>query len=457
MSLLSTLKVGRTALKIASAGVEVVGRNVANAGTDGYHRKDIQAVPLDPIRADGGFFIGEGVGLAAIRRSGDDLLSMRQTRTRGEVSYNEAAYNRLYSVESLFDEAEGLGMADRMDAFFDSLEAATTDPSDVSLRTSVVDAADALARAVRNAGTTLADSRTLLDGEIQDTLTVVNATLAQVANLQQRILSDADVSGQGELLDQRDLLVNELADSLGVEVRYSADNSLTLLMGGVAVVSGGEAQTLTYTSTSATDYALKVSVDGGTIDVSAYAGGEIGGWLAARGKTAGYETRLNTFADAFATALNGVHATGVDGYGAAGGAMFTFTVGAEAASLAVDTALAADPMLLAAGTTTDAGDSTNLQAMTDLQGSALVGGSTFATYLAGLYTDVGLDIRLFEEDYETTSSALSDLDELQASISGVDLDDEAADLLTWQAAYQAASKVIEATNSLLQDLLSVVR
>jgi flagellar hook-associated protein 1 FlgK len=43
-----------------------------------------------------------------------------------------------------------------------------------------------------------------------------------------------------------------------------------------------------------------------------------------------------------------------------------------------------------------------------------------------------------------------------ASISGVDLDEEAADLLAWQAAYQAAARVVTATNEMLGELMNIV-
>ena len=57
---------------------------------------------------------------------------------------------------------------------------------------------------------------------------------------------------------------------------------------------------------------------------------------------------------------------------------------------------------------------------------------------------------------ETEEAALEDAAALLSSISGVNLDEEAADLLSWQAAYQAAARVISATDELLGDLMSMV-
>ena len=48
------------------------------------------------------------------------------------------------------------------------------------------------------------------------------------------------------------------------------------------------------------------------------------------------------------------------------------------------------------------------------------------------------------------------MEELRSSISGVDLDNEAARLIEYQASYEAASKVISVTNQMLQTLMNIV-
>jgi flagellar hook-associated protein 1 FlgK len=76
--------------------------------------------------------------------------------------------------------------------------------------------------------------------------------------------------------------------------------------------------------------------------------------------------------------------------------------------------------------------------------------------MSGLLHDVGSAVASAELRYETDSASLEDAAALMASISGVDLDEEAADLLTWQAAYQAAARVVTATNEMLGELMNIV-
>lgn len=456
MSLLTTIRMGRSALNVASAGVEVVGRNVSNANTDGYHRKELVSTTASPVQR-GGLWTGQGVVADSIVRLSDSLLGRRQTDMRGEVAFNQAAYNRLFSIEAAFSEQTGTGIADRLDAFFDAIEAATADPSNFGYRMEIAETADSLSTTIRGSASTLNTMVSDLDAEIGASVASVNSLVAQLATIQSTILANADTSGQSDLLDQRDAIVAELADTVGMGVRYNSDNTVTLVMGGVAVLSRDQPRELSWTATSATSFSLTVAADSGFIDVTSEASGEIGGWLAARGHTAGYSSSLNLLAQSLADQINAVQALGFDGYGAPGAPMFSYTAGSEATTLAVQSALLADPRLVACGTTADAGDSSNLQAMSQIQQNPVVAGMTLAGYLSSLYTTAGYDVTQYETAWDSTSASLDDMNELEASVSGVDLDEEAANLIEWQAAYQAASRVIDASNNLLQELLGLVR
>ena len=77
--------------------------------------------------------------------------------------------------------------------------------------------------------------------------------------------------------------------------------------------------------------------------------------------------------------------------------------------------------------------------------------------MAGLYAQLGDTVRRAEVHYITETGALEVAEALRESISGVDLDEEAASLLEWQAAYQAAARVVTTSNELLNELMNIVR
>ena len=87
----------------------------------------------------------------------------------------------------------------------------------------------------------------------------------------------------------------------------------------------------------------------------------------------------------------------------------------------------------------------------------LIDGLTPSRFMERMYTRVGDAVQRAETNYITESAALSDARALQDATSGVSLDEEAADLLQWQAAYQAAARVITASNELMSELMNMAR
>jgi flagellar hook-associated protein 1 FlgK len=121
----------------------------------------------------------------------------------------------------------------------------------------------------------------------------------------------------------------------------------------------------------------------------------------------------------------------------------------------------ADPSLFATAgaATAAAGDAGNLIALADLEGQDLFSGGTrtAAEAMGDIYTSVGRQAAQAELDRAGNAVRLDDLSSLRESISGVDLDEEAANLLQWQAAYQAAARVVTATNDMVGVLMDMGR
>ncbi|MEQ1507687.1 MAG: flagellar basal body rod C-terminal domain-containing protein, partial [Myxococcota bacterium] len=167
---------------------------------------------------------------------------------------------------------------------------------------------------------------------------------------------------------------------------------------------------------------------------------------------------LDTLATDLATAVNVQLAAGFTGAGAPGGPMFTLPPsGSPAAGLKVDAVVAADPSELAfAGSASgDVGDTGNLNALIGLESQAVVGGKTAGAFTSALVGRVGSEVSLAGSKADATYAANTDAIELYANLSSVDLDEEAVRLVQYQAAYQAAAKVISVTDQTLDALMSI--
>jgi len=459
VGLLNTIGIGRRAVGAASAGIDVTSQNVANANTVGYSRRRVLTETMDPVQRRG-VFVGQGVEVSGITRASDRILNGRLVGSAGQHAQSTAAEETLRTVEAWFNDTGGTGLAEAYGRFFDSLSGLTSDPSDLTRRGSVRDAARTVAQVVSRTAQGVAQSIEAIDTALTGVATEVNNALREIASLNKAIGRTGANLGPGDLLDRRDQLVYTLGELVGATVDFQADGQATVFLGGHAAVAGGDARTISVVEDAAGDAQVLLSADGGSVRVTSDIGGSIGGRIEARVSAQGWASDLDSFAATFADAMNAQNALGFDTTGAAGGNVFAYAVGSPAASLTLSAGYAADPRLLAAAGTTPAavGDTVNLQAMIDLENLASYGATGTAdgaTELSRIVADVGSAVATAEEDGAVYGAQLDDLAAMRDSISGVDTDEEAIRLIEYQAAYRAAARVLQVGDELLQTLMSI--
>lgn len=449
MGVWDSLLIGRSGLSATTVGIATTSHNVANAMTAGFTRRVVEVQTAFPVRQGIGW-LGAGVDPARSTRHFDGLLGGRRLAQTGIAGQANTLSNALRTLETAFDEVSGSTPRTALDAFFDALSGATADPSDPSLRTEVANAAGSLASEISGTAETLSAD---IDGHrsaIEEELPSINAILDEVASLNEALKSAGGGQSAGDLADRRDQLLTMLADSIGARVHFEPDGQATVLLGGHSLVEGGEARDL---SLSASDPpTLLVETDLGFVDATASVGGRIGGELAAHATATSWLADLDAFAAEFAAAMNAQHAAGFDAAGNPGGPLFT---GTDATTFAVDPAIVADPdaLAFASAATAEAGDGGNLLALIALRDVALPSGKTPGETLDALTSRVASETAAAGTDASSASAVLGDLEEMHANLFSVDLDEEAANLIAWQTAYQAQARVIEVASELLDTLM----
>jgi flagellar hook-associated protein 1 FlgK len=449
-SLNLSLHIALSGLTAEQGALEATTNNVANVNTPGYSRQVPVLVTRDPIVEDQLTF-GTGVNLEQIKSIRDPILEsqiQQETQTQGQWS---ALVSALTQTQSNFTTTAGdIGTA--ISNFFDSLNQLSTKPADLSLRQNVLTAASNLASAFRTASSRLASQRTNLDSSVQQSVGEINRLTTQVAQLNQQISNLQNVGeSAGSFVDQRTELINQLSSLIDVSV-IPTDNTLTLATAnGTPLVAGPQSFSL---STQLDVSGVQHIFSQGRDITSTIISGQLGGLLAARDQEIpGIQNQLDILASGLAHAVNGVQAAGFDLNGTSGASFFRAPA-ASGAAASLSVALT-DPAGIAASSDGSVGSNGNLEALYALRNQAIVSGQTPTDYYSSIVFNAGDAAANATAQQSASSLVLQQLNDQRSSVSGVSLDQEAANLVRYQQAYAASAQVISTINSMMQTVLNM--
>ncbi|HUO13793.1 MAG TPA: flagellar hook-associated protein FlgK [Verrucomicrobiae bacterium] len=451
-SLNAALATALSGLNAAQGALEATTNNVANSNTPGYSREVPELVTNDPVEV-GSLTVGTGVTLQSIESIRDPILEaqiQQETETQGQMN---ALVSALSDVQSNFS----TGTADigtEISNFFDSINQLSTNPSDTSLRDAVLTAANNLASAFNNAANQMTSQQTSLNACVVQNVDQINQLTGQIAQLNGKIASLENTGASaGTFIDQRTQAIDQLSALVDVSV-IPSDNTLTLTTAaGTALVSGQQSFAL---STESNASGLEEVYSGTSNITSSIVSGQLGGVLAARDQQIPtIENQLDTLAAGIANAVNGVQAQGYDLSGNAGTDLFTAPPANGSGSAASMSVAITDPSLIAASSDGTQGSNGNANAMYALSNQAIVDGQSPTDYYAGMVSNVGNAVSNATAEQTASNQVLQQLNDQRASVSGVSLDEEAANMIQYQQAYAASAQVISAINSMMYDVINM--
>jgi flagellar hook-associated protein 1 len=467
--LLDSIAACRTGLQASQAGIQVTGHNISNADTLGYHRQRLVTTPAEPaLQRLYAPFTGLGVVVDGSTRTADGFLGAAVSRATGQSRFASTGQSLLLQVEQVAGSVGEDGLGAALSTFFSKLSALSASPSDATARAEVLGAASTLGSTFNRMASGLHGIVDQADAQVGSTVTSINEKSARVAALNAKII-EAESSGQeaSDLRDQRDLAIRELAGLSGAIAFESDSGQMTILLGGQTLVQGDHAATLS--STQGTDGRTVVRVtDGGVpsrvLDLGdgAEAGGQLGALLSVQDTLVGKTMpRLDQLAYDLATAVNTQHGLGYDQDGNPGGDLFEAptAVSGAAAALSVDPGLTARGIAAAGSSTAAAGDNANALALLGLASEKNAGGgtATFTAEASDFVGEIGALGASMQSRADLAADALSNLQTLEQSEVGVDLDQEMMQLIQYQRSYQSAVKLLSVLDDLQGQILDMVR
>ncbi len=484
MSLFASLSIANQALLANKDAINVVNKNLSNAFTEGYKRRN-------PILTN---FPGGDVALDRIERIYDQRLFNRFINTQNEASGLENYNEVLQEVESIFNDIGGTGFSKELDMFFQALNDVATNPDDLAARQSVLAKADQLVGRIRNSYNSLEDTKNRLNETIKRNTDRINDILDKLAELNKDIAgSKFNDPRKNTYMDERDRLIDELSKYIDIKLVFNGDDTVDITtVKGIPLVTGEKAEKVIFKRDKNNNPVLSVR----GIDVSnILKNGKIGGYM--KGIQFINETvnKLNDFTAIFAATVNKIHSQGYDLNGNTGKNFFAIDPSSSKTNLDASNIVLniKKPEELAAATdpTSLNGDNTNVKKLISLKdsitgvlrsseetsllsGNVSINGINYSIsdaesynlvknksfhefYNGNIISKVGFEIEDTENQYEHVNIALQALDSKIKEKSAVNIDEELINLTKLQKAYEAAAKVITVTDELMDTLLKMVR
>jgi len=438
---LRMINIARTALSAQRAALEVIGHNTANAQTEGYLRQEPVhvAIPGHVPGAGGG-----GVELSDIRLLRDELLMAQVRHERGDLGRERSLRAALVQVEGLFTDVSQGGLALRIEEMFDAWADLGLDPAGAACRAQVIERSELAAETIAERYQGLADLRVEIDQRLGDLVGRVNALAQEVAALNRQVGSVPEPGGRNDLITRRDALVDELAELSGAEIIPQEDGVVDVLVGGIRLVEHDRVNAFELIDDPAQPGLHLVSLGGQAPPQGLR--GEMAGRLQARDELIpAYQAQLDTLAQTLADQVNAQHSAGLDLSGNPAGDFFEYDPTRPAASLRVRAEIIADGSLIAAAQSAIVEtDGTNALAIDDLRNSRLLSGgiATLSEYCGELIAGVGIDAEAAQTRLDSRELLLGNLQAELSHQSGVSLDEEALELIRYQQAYTAASRLM---------------
>ncbi len=560
------LTTAMSGLMASQRSLDTTGHNIANVNTVGYSRQRVE-FSTNPAQFTGDGYIGQGVNVASVSRSYDQFITNQLTSSTSAFAETDTLSTLASQVDNITAN-ETTGLSPALKSFFNAVNGVANDPTSIPAREVMISTAGSLTQQFNGLSSQFEALRKQTNNQMQTSVDDINSYAKTIATLNGQIVTGSSRTSDGQLpndlLDQRDALVNKLAEKISVSTIQQQDGSLSVFIGqGQSLVLGVKAANLSLEASKTDSSRQNILIDGQDISKQ-ISGGELSGALKFRDEVldpaqqqldflaAGFAFEFNklqagpqgpTTPPVLAFDLNGVQGTTMFDFGderpvpviAASdstgsitavykptdvgnlnpsdyqlnydGTDYSLTRLSDHAPITLPptfpgnpasvegmtitqavpptagvsssflirptfntaknmTVLITDPVkIAAAGTTGDPGfpnqgDNTVALSLANLEKKSVLFGdgnnATFNGAYGQMVAKVGSATQSAKISNTAQEALLNQAKQTQENLAGVNLDEEAANLIKFQQSYQAAAKVIAIASSLFDTLIGAV-
>ena len=482
------MEIARRGLSVSQQGMTLTGNNISNASTKGYTRQRLVIESIYPdtkTRFSGGVTVGGGAEVTNIeqirseyidRQLRDQYAALGQWGTRSE---------ELQFIESILNETSDSGtLSAALSDYYESLSQLTKEADSVEIRTNVQQNAIKLCETLNYYYSQLVDLQNSYNDAMSVTVDDINGLLTSIGSYNEEIYAH-ELGGQNanELRDCRNSLLDELSQLVNISYSEDADGKLTVSVEGNVLVTHADVTLLTASAdqtgaVSGEPGFYSIYYEGTTTDFD-YSSGELQAYKDLRDNNTVDNigvpyllSSLNTFAQSLAQEFNAVHETGytipygagtsqtnIDFFDVPAGGYSAITAGNislsdEVLDSVYNIAASSAVVDLTAADTQEGNNEVALK-LYELTTSTTLGTiGNFEDYLESFVVQVGISSAGAKETAGSQTTIVGNLETRKESVSGVSLDEEIINLLSYQHAYSAASRVLTAVDEALDILIN---
>lgn len=473
------LSIGLSGAWAQQKALDVTGYNISNVNTPGYARQGITHASATPSRygqsGNGTMLtVGTGVEVQDINQYRDYFLDQKLKRENQELGYWDAKKSAIEELETIFNDNSEDGLQTVMDDFWNSWSQLSKPGGGLTARSLVKENTIAFVETVKNLDTMLLDYRKNRNNEIKENVDRLNEITSGIAELNYNIKR---VEGSGvvanDARDQRDALVNELSKL--VKIQVIDGNNYNIAVEGLQVVSGDTSTPLVAVPDASADgyYSIKWGKSMENVNIS---GGSIKALIESRDELIdGFRDRLNELVKGVAAEVNKLHYSGFGNMDDTNRYMFvdraTNTVDPlvdiDLSNIAFNLDLNEVNHIAAAKLQPPGNYEDNQNALeisvwrledvfTDLVYDDTDGKMNFDEFYRSIITDIGLEGNKAANAADAQGLLVEQVEYKRQSLMAVSLDEEMTNLIKYEHSYNAAARIVNAMDEMIEIVVNKV-
>ncbi|MDA1192045.1 MAG: flagellar hook-associated protein FlgK [Candidatus Poribacteria bacterium] len=440
LGLFNSFHLGRRAAGSSQAAIGVIGRNIANVNTPGYTRQRAITGVSDTGSDQA---VGQLPQIQAIRDQLTERLLLQERSRFGTLDKQAILMSQ---IETTFNEPSDTGLASTFDRFFDAAEQLANSPESVGAKAQLIERAKTLASTFSKMSSDFAVMRGENVEEAKVLTTEANNRLAAIGQLNVLIARAASDDEKLELQNRQERIVGELGEILNVRMMENANGTRTVSLNGLPLASAAETGTINLITGPNQDLYLQLDVSGSKFDLLP-GGGSLHGLIETQNSIIpAIENDLHT------TALNLVDSVN---------ALFPnffqpLTDPAQRAKAGFHVRVLVSMAAQVTAGSSGSGSNDLALALADLRNSTVAGTGNVSipAFYRELVSAVGSRASELNQQRDTSELVVDQLQIRREGVSGVSLDEEAADLILYQRGFQAAAQYMSVVDELMQTIIN---